>query len=150
VLNNGQPWLHAKLIAAATPRPGEHAVHIGAGLGYYTAILAHMVGESGQVTAIEFDGSLALAGNAERCARSFRDKHEGGKRPGPFDQPWVLKAEGVLFRDENVANDEVVAAGAARRSASRTGRQLIRNSSGTEPVSAFAQLLLLQHAHRIL
>jgi hypothetical protein len=36
------------------------------------------------------------------------------------------------------------------RSASRTGRQLIGDSSGTEPVSAFAQLLLLQHAHRIL
>jgi hypothetical protein len=42
-LNNGQPWLHAMLIAAAGPRPGEHVVHIGAGVGYYTAILAHMV-----------------------------------------------------------------------------------------------------------
>ena len=30
-LNNGQPSLHAMLIAAAAPRPGEHAVHIGAG-----------------------------------------------------------------------------------------------------------------------
>ena len=38
-LNNGQPWLHAMLIAAAGPRPGEHVVHIGAGVGYYTAIL---------------------------------------------------------------------------------------------------------------
>lgn len=34
-LNNGQPWLHAKLIAAAAPLPGEH---VGAGAGYYTAI----------------------------------------------------------------------------------------------------------------
>ena len=56
-LNNGQPWLHAMLIAAAGPRPGEHAVHIGAGVGYYTAILAHMVGENGRVTAIEFDNA---------------------------------------------------------------------------------------------
>ena len=30
-LNNGQPSLHATLIAAVDPRPGEHAVHIGAG-----------------------------------------------------------------------------------------------------------------------
>ena len=59
-LNNGQPSLHAMLIAAAAPRPGEHAVHIGAGVGYYTAILANMVGESGRVTAIEFDGGLAM------------------------------------------------------------------------------------------
>ena len=38
-LNNGQPSLHAALIASAAPRAGEHAVHVGAGVGYYTAIL---------------------------------------------------------------------------------------------------------------
>jgi len=65
-LNNGEPSLHAMLIGAAAPRPGEHVVHIGAGVGYYTAILAHMVGESGRVTAIEFDGGLA-----ERLAANF-------------------------------------------------------------------------------
>ncbi len=58
-LNNGQPSGHAMLIAQADPRPGEHAVHIGAGVGYYTAILAHMAGESGRVTAIEYDPALA-------------------------------------------------------------------------------------------
>jgi protein-L-isoaspartate(D-aspartate) O-methyltransferase len=65
-LNNGQPSLHAMLIAAAAPQPGEHVVHIGAGVGYYTAILAHMVGASGRVTAIEFDGGLT-----ERLAANF-------------------------------------------------------------------------------
>ena len=59
-LNNGQPSLHALLIAAAAPQLGEHVVHIGAGVGYYTAILAHMVSESGRVTAVEFDGGLAM------------------------------------------------------------------------------------------
>ena len=54
-LNNGQPSLHALLISAATPRSSEHVVQIGAGVGYYTAILAHMVGENGRVTAVEFD-----------------------------------------------------------------------------------------------
>jgi protein-L-isoaspartate(D-aspartate) O-methyltransferase len=34
-------------------------VHIGAGTGYYTAILAHMVGSGGRVTAIEYDSGLA-------------------------------------------------------------------------------------------
>src|SRR6516225_4491892 len=58
-LNNGEPSLHAMLIAAA-PQPGEHVVHIGAGVGYYTAILAHIVGESGRVTAVEFDSGLAV------------------------------------------------------------------------------------------
>jgi protein-L-isoaspartate(D-aspartate) O-methyltransferase len=58
-LNNGQPSLHAALISRAAPRNGEHAVHIGIGLGYYTAILAHLVGRRGKVTAIEYDPELA-------------------------------------------------------------------------------------------
>jgi protein-L-isoaspartate(D-aspartate) O-methyltransferase len=58
-LNNGQPSGHAMLIARADPRPGEHAVHIGATVGYYTAILAHIVGSGGRVTAIEYDPGLA-------------------------------------------------------------------------------------------
>jgi protein-L-isoaspartate(D-aspartate) O-methyltransferase len=58
-LNNGQPSGHAMLMVQADPRPGEHTVHIGAGVGYYTAILAHMVGEKGWVTAIEYDPGLA-------------------------------------------------------------------------------------------
>jgi protein-L-isoaspartate(D-aspartate) O-methyltransferase len=48
-LNNGQPSFLARLIAGAAPRPGEHAVHIGAGVGYYTAILARLVGRAGGV-----------------------------------------------------------------------------------------------------
>ena len=65
-LNNGQPSLHAMLITSAAPRRGEHAVHVGAGVGYYTAILHRLVGKSGRVTAIEFDPGLA-----ERVARNF-------------------------------------------------------------------------------
>lgn len=58
-LNNGQPALHALLADRAGPRPGEHVVHVGAGVGYYTAILAEMVGPSGHVTAVEYDPDLA-------------------------------------------------------------------------------------------
>ncbi|HEY1983680.1 MAG TPA: rRNA adenine N-6-methyltransferase family protein [Xanthobacteraceae bacterium] len=65
-LNNGQPSFNAMLVAQAAPRAGEHVVHIGAGVGYYTAIMAHMVGDTGRVTAIEFD-----AGLAERLAANF-------------------------------------------------------------------------------
>ena len=54
-INNGQPAYHAKWIAALDPPLGGHAVHIGAGTGYYTAILAHLVGPTGRITAIEYD-----------------------------------------------------------------------------------------------
>jgi protein-L-isoaspartate(D-aspartate) O-methyltransferase len=59
LINNGQPSLHAALIAKATVREGEHVVHVGAGVGYYTAILAHMVGPAGRVTGIEIEAALA-------------------------------------------------------------------------------------------
>jgi protein-L-isoaspartate(D-aspartate) O-methyltransferase len=58
-LNNGQPSFHVGLMASAAPRDGEHVVHIGAGPGYYSAILAELVGPDGRVTAIEFDADLA-------------------------------------------------------------------------------------------
>lgn len=58
-VNNGQPSLHAAWLAAVDPRPGEVAVHIGAGTGYYTAILAMLVLPGGRVHAFEIDEDLA-------------------------------------------------------------------------------------------
>lgn len=58
-INNGQPSLHALLIAAARIQEGEHIVHVGAGTGYYSAIMAQLAGPDGRVTAIECDSLLA-------------------------------------------------------------------------------------------
>jgi protein-L-isoaspartate(D-aspartate) O-methyltransferase len=58
-LNNGQPSLHAMCLNALAPRKGERAVHVGAGSGYYTAVLAALVGESGRVDAYEIEPDLA-------------------------------------------------------------------------------------------
>ncbi len=65
-LNNGQPSLHAALIAGAAPQLGEHVVHVGAGVGYYSAIMAELVGPTGGLTAIEFEQQLAA-----RAAANF-------------------------------------------------------------------------------
>ena len=64
-LNNGQPALHAELLSLAGIHAGDHVVHIGAGAGYYSAIMAELVGSDGRVTAVEFDPDLAktAAGN---------------------------------------------------------------------------------------
>jgi protein-L-isoaspartate(D-aspartate) O-methyltransferase len=58
-INNGQPSLHAKCIGAALPQPNEVVLQVGAGTGYYTAILAHLVGPGGRVYAYEIDEELA-------------------------------------------------------------------------------------------
>jgi protein-L-isoaspartate(D-aspartate) O-methyltransferase len=63
-LNNGQPSLHAHLIHQASPAAGEHVAHVGTGTGYYTAILAHLVGSSGRVTGIEYEPELAVRAKA--------------------------------------------------------------------------------------
>jgi protein-L-isoaspartate(D-aspartate) O-methyltransferase len=63
-LNNGQPTLHAYCLAALAPKKGERVVHIGAGTGYYTTLLAKLVGESGTVDAYEIEPELAQRANA--------------------------------------------------------------------------------------
>jgi protein-L-isoaspartate(D-aspartate) O-methyltransferase len=56
---SGLPSLHALLLDAANVEPGSRVMHVGAGTGYFTAILAELVGPSGQVVAFEVDGDLA-------------------------------------------------------------------------------------------
>ena len=58
-INNGQPSLHALSIAALELKEGDTVVQIGAGAGYYTAILAELVGREGKVTAYEIEPDIA-------------------------------------------------------------------------------------------
>lgn len=69
-INNGQPSLHAVALAACAPRPGERVTHVGAGAGYYSAVLAHLVGDAGGVIAFEIERDLA-----ERARASLRHLH---------------------------------------------------------------------------
>lgn len=80
-INNGQPSLHARCLAAASPSAGESVVHVGAGTGYYSAVLATLVGPTGSVVAIEREQDLAARAtdplrrfaNVEVCAGSATD-----------------------------------------------------------------------------
>ncbi len=58
-INIGQPSAHAMWLAALGLRPGETVVQVGTGTGYYTAILAELVGPTGRVHGIEIDPGLA-------------------------------------------------------------------------------------------
>ncbi|EAB6718403.1 SAM-dependent methyltransferase, partial [Salmonella enterica subsp. enterica] len=51
--NNGEPFLHAAWIGKVAPQPGETVSHVGAGTGYYTAILSGLVSPGGKVFAYE-------------------------------------------------------------------------------------------------
>jgi protein-L-isoaspartate(D-aspartate) O-methyltransferase len=60
-LFNGQPGTLASWMERLALAPGMRVLHVGSGLGYYTAILAHAVGSSGRVVAFEIDSELAAA-----------------------------------------------------------------------------------------
>ena len=64
LLNNGQPSGLAGWFEQLDLERGERVIHVGCGTGYYTAILAHVVGPSGHVTAVEIDGELAARAKA--------------------------------------------------------------------------------------
>ena len=89
-LNNGQPSLHAFLLSKAAPRDGEHVVHVGAGVGYYSAVMAEMVGPSGRVTAIEFEPELAERAKANLAAAGNVSVLEGDGATLPFDPADVI------------------------------------------------------------
>lgn len=122
-LNNGHPSFLAFLIDQLKLKAAEHVVHIGCGPGYYTAVMAEVVGPTGQVTAMEIDRELA-----RRAQRNLSYQPQvkiiegdgGEKDPGPCDailvnagvthprSMWLdsLRAGGRLILPLTVTGDE--------------------------------------------
>ena len=78
-INNGQPSLWAHFFDLLGVQPHDQVLHLGCGTGYYTAILAEIVGPRGRVTAVEIDAALA-----ERARIALT----------PWPQVTVLNADG--------------------------------------------------------
>lgn len=58
-INNGQPSALGRWIDALALKAGERVYHLGCGVGYYTAIMAEVVGPSGSVVGLELQPELA-------------------------------------------------------------------------------------------
>jgi protein-L-isoaspartate(D-aspartate) O-methyltransferase len=58
-INNGQPSALARWIDAMDLQLGARAYHLGCGVGYYTAIMAEVVGPGGNVVGSEVQPELA-------------------------------------------------------------------------------------------
>ncbi|MBV8524941.1 MAG: methyltransferase [Acetobacteraceae bacterium] len=89
-LNNGQPTLHAMCIATLAPEKGNHVVHIGAGTGYYTAVLASLVGETGSVDAYEIHPELARRAAENLAEFSWVNVHRRSGAEGQLPSCHVL------------------------------------------------------------
>jgi protein-L-isoaspartate(D-aspartate) O-methyltransferase len=116
-LNNGQPSLWARMYDQLELSRGDHVVHVGAGTGYYSAILAEIIGRAGRVTAIEIDSILAARAKENLAA---------------WPQATVVAADGFLFQPDRPADAIVVSAGVTHLSsvwldalAAENGRLLV-------------------------
>jgi protein-L-isoaspartate(D-aspartate) O-methyltransferase len=58
-INNGQPSLWALHLDKLGVQVNDRVLHLGCGTGYYTAILAELVGPNGKVIAVEIEEGVA-------------------------------------------------------------------------------------------
>jgi protein-L-isoaspartate(D-aspartate) O-methyltransferase len=76
-LFNGAPALIGGTLDMLRLKPGDRVLHVGAGLGYYSALIGHIVGATGQVLAIEVDEHLADLAGANLAAMPWVEVRAG-------------------------------------------------------------------------
>lgn len=89
---DGQPSALARWIDELELAPGDHVYHLGCGVGYYTAIMAEVVGNSGQVIASEVDPTLAARAQENLTAYPNVSVHAGDGSaldPGPCEAIFI-------------------------------------------------------------
>jgi protein-L-isoaspartate(D-aspartate) O-methyltransferase len=87
-LFNGQPGTLAAWIDALELTPGARVLHIGCGLGYYTAVMALIAGPTGRVVACEVDEALATEARERLSALEWAEvRHSDASQvlDGSFD-----------------------------------------------------------------
>jgi protein-L-isoaspartate(D-aspartate) O-methyltransferase len=100
-INNGEPALHAAWLDAVSPQAGETVVHVGAGTGYYTAILACLVDPGGHVEAYEYEADLADRAAHNLSGYSNVSVHAGSA----FGRP--LPSADVIYVNAGVAVPDI-------------------------------------------
>jgi protein-L-isoaspartate(D-aspartate) O-methyltransferase len=76
-LFNGQPGTIGVWIDALELTLGARVLHIGCGLGYYTAVMGECVGPTGRVLAFEVDEALAGEARRNLASRPWIDARHG-------------------------------------------------------------------------
>lgn len=100
--NNGQPTLHAFCLAALDPKKGERVVHVGAGTGYYTTLLAKLVGATGAVDAYEIEQEFAQRAAKKLVEFPHVTVHNRSGAEGPLSSCDVLYVNAGATGPQNV------------------------------------------------
>ena len=64
ISSSSQPAIMAIMLEQLDLEPGQKVLEIGAGTGYNAALMAHIVGETGQVVTIDIDDDLVEVAQA--------------------------------------------------------------------------------------
>ena len=91
-LNNGQPSLWAFVLDQLGLRPGERVMQVGAGVGYFTAVIAELVTPAGRVIAYEVNAELA-----ERARANLKDYTQAEVLSGDATKVEKLPAFDVII-----------------------------------------------------
>lgn len=66
-----QPSIVAMMLDQLEVEPGDRVLEIGAGTGYNAALLAHLVGETGEVTTVDLDADVIDRARAGLAAAGY-------------------------------------------------------------------------------
>jgi protein-L-isoaspartate(D-aspartate) O-methyltransferase len=91
-INNGQPSLWAHSFDQLGVEAGDHVLHLGCGTGYYTAILAELVGPDGRIVAVEIDAGMAKRAREALAPWPHVFVVHGDGTHGPFEPANVIVA----------------------------------------------------------
>lgn len=69
--SSSPPAIMATMLEQLELQPGHHVLEIGAGTGYNAALLAHIVGQTGQVITIDIDQDIVEAAREHLAAAGF-------------------------------------------------------------------------------
>jgi len=97
-LSSALPSYMASLLDFARLKQGAHVAHIGAGLGYYSAVIAKVAGARGGVTALEIDPALAT-----RAASNLKG----------YPNVTCLQADGSSHRFAPASQDAIIVSAGA-------------------------------------
>ncbi len=124
---SSQPRTVVDMLRLLDVRPGARVLDVGAGSGWTTALLAHLVGPTGRVHGVELVPELATWGAANLAAA---------------DVPWAVLEQatpGVLGRPDLAPFDRVLVSAAARTLPGEQVDQLVEGGVKVCPVDGELQ-----------
>lgn len=93
ISSSSQPAIMAIMLEQLDLQPGQHVLEIGAGTGYNAALIAHIVGPTGQVTTVDLDEDTVAGAREHLAAAGFQqvdvvcaDGMHGHVAGAPYDR----------------------------------------------------------------